>query len=86
MAVYKWNAHWGKLSDEDRKALAVALPALKMLSAVLEDKVGSSERTQEGVKAYESPSWPYLQADHIATQRTLKEIIKIITPSDVNNT
>jgi hypothetical protein len=68
------------LSDADRKQLVAALPVLTKLKGIIERKLEGNIALQERLDGYANPNWPYVQADHIATQRTLKDVIKIITP------
>lgn len=52
---------------------------LNIIVEALKDKREDSVKEQKKITAYGSPNWGFLQADHNATQRTLTEIIDLLT-------
>lgn len=44
----------------------------------LEELISESNRTSINKKSYESPSWPYLQADSVGYERALREVISLL--------
>ena len=83
--MHKWSTLWGELTEQERSSLAAALPAFEKLTKVLEKKYQANAAAQEKSSNYDSPSWAVRQADYIGTQRAIKDIQSIITPS-VNKT
>ena len=55
------------------------------LTSLLEEKIDTNRLTARGVKCYENPAWPYLQADARGYERALYEIISLISSRTVEN-
>lgn len=53
-------------------------PTLRLLKSILEKRLDAKLAAMLGKQNYESASWPYAQADGIAEQRVLREIIELI--------
>lgn len=78
------NSDWMKGASpqekEDRRELvSTAKPTLRVLKKVLELKLKEKQDLAASGKDYASPSWPYLQADHLGEQRALQYVIDLLT-------
>lgn len=78
------NSDWYKGCPHDqkkeRKELVMsAKPTLEVLRNILIEKLKEEEAKSVAKDAYESPSWPYYQADHLGTVRTYKALISLLT-------
>lgn len=78
------KSEWFQGLDEGTKAGRVeqvmsARPTLKLLKNILEAKLEARVKDGLSKKNYEYASWPYAQADSIAEQRILREVIELIT-------
>lgn len=50
----------------------------KRLIDVLQDKIDSANTMARSKSSYDTPNWPYLQADAVGYERALYEIIDLI--------
>lgn len=76
-----WYAH---IKDEQDKAdrkqkVEKFVEAWGIAKDVLQEKLKTVEKTSVSKAEYESPSWPYLQADHVGYMRALREVIELLT-------
>ena len=79
----KINISWYESKDEEEqkemKAVVIAAErALKRLDKILENKIKATERAGSDRDNYKCSAWPYLQADYVATVRTLNNIRDLI--------
>lgn len=65
--------------EERRKFVLAHAPVLQQLKKILQVELEAVETKQESPSGYSSPAWAAQQADYLATRRTLKEIIALIT-------
>lgn len=71
------------IEKQERKALVKsAKPTLDVLKKVLTDKLKEKESIAISATSYDSPSWPYLQADKTGEMRVLKDVLEILNISD----
>ena len=85
--MLKWKTVWqdGKeITPELRKQLSESRAVLEKLTSILESKLKANQTAQLSKTNYDKTSWALEQADFIGTQRTLNELISIITPTIVN--
>lgn len=64
---------------ERKQNVASSAHVLEVLRGILEAELASLETKQESPVNYEKPAWTALQADYLATRRTLKEVIALLT-------
>lgn len=76
----------GAKTETERAARAAEIlssrETLNILKKLLEDRLAALETGHTQKDKYESPSWPYLQADYVGAKRTLMEIIELVTTED----
>lgn len=60
-------------------------PVLKAIVDVIDEKICANRASQLSLKEYDSPAWPYQQADHNAYQRALEEIKRLLTAERVSD-
>lgn len=76
----KW--FWGVKDAESKTArkqqVLASADVLDILRVILENDLASLEAKQESPVNYEKPAWTALQADYLATRRTLKEVIALL--------
>ena len=65
--------------NERAKEVRSALPSLRILKSILEDKLDQLETEHTKKAKYDSPSWAYIQADYVGAKRSLQEIIQLLT-------
>ena len=74
-----WTKHLA--SEEDRKEFEDLLRRSSVLTRRIKEmlvhRLESLESKELSAKAYESASWPYLQADIIGSRRELKYLISL---------
>lgn len=76
-----WTSHVsGKEKEELLKTLSRSSTHMTVLKRILEQKVEALENKSLSVSTYDSPNWPYIQADTVGAIRELKKIIELITP------
>lgn len=70
------------LNEEESKRIESSYLAgkffIERLKLVLENKIKDSYESSIKKANYESPSWPYLQADRVGYERALKEVISLL--------
>lgn len=67
-----------KEREQRRAEVRAAREALKRLDAILNKKEESALASMLKVDTYSHASWPYEQADHVATLRVLRELRDLI--------
>lgn len=68
-----------KLSKEE---VIAAKDVLDTIAKILTQDLEAEVKRARSEEAYESPSWPLIQADSIGAQRTLRKVIDIVTISE----
>lgn len=81
------KASWINGQTEEQAAIIradfiVSLGARRRLETLIQDKVRVVNTTRRSKEGYNSPNWPYVQADAIGYERALCEVISLI--SDLN--
>lgn len=76
-----WYSH---IPDEDEKAhrkqrVGHLKEAWDILIDVLEHDLKTTEKILTSKASYDSPGWPYLQADYVGYTRKLRELIELLT-------
>lgn len=75
--AHEWLAH---LPEDQRadfaKYITSCTPLLGALQAILEKKLEASNRSAE--TDYDSPGWPYRQADKVGYERLAQELLRLI--------
>ena len=66
-------------ADEIRLAYIGSHAVRKRLVALLNEKISSQRGSSLSVSKYDSPGWPYLQADAVRYERALNEVISLIS-------
>lgn len=61
-----------------RETILANTASLSVLYTLLERRKEAMERLQLSDKAYDSPSWPYFQADKVGCIRTLTEVMRLL--------
>lgn len=51
----------------------------RRLKLLLENKISTKRKARTKEEGYESPSWPFQQADSVGYERALDEVIALIT-------
>lgn len=81
----KLNVKWYRGAKDEaaklerKQHVASSTHVLGVLRGVLEDELRALEAQQEAQVNYEKPAWTALQADYLATRRTLKGVIALLT-------
>lgn len=71
------------VEKQERKELVKsAKPTLDVLRKILSDKLKEKEMVALSTATYDSPSWPFLQADKAGEMRVLKDTLDILNISD----
>lgn len=65
--------------EDFRGSFAASKVARKRIAEVLQKKIDSNHVYATSKDRYDSPSWPYLQADSVGYTRAIKEIISLIS-------
>lgn len=75
-----WTRHLKDPVEKDRfeKSILSSKPVLNRLKEMLDGFETSLDYSEQTVKAYENPSWAYLQADKNGYRRCLAQIKEII--------
>jgi hypothetical protein len=68
-----------KARKERADEIFSAAPTLRLLKQLLEDRLRTLEETHTNKTKYDSPSWPYLQADYVGEKRSLQSLIQLVT-------
>lgn len=68
--------------QERRDMVKSARPTLDVLRKILRTKLEEQEAAAFATSAYDSPSWPYLQADKNGRMALLKDLIDLVDVSD----
>lgn len=78
----KWFTGINRRNAEDKEKRRAfvhsASPQLDLLKEILLRDLRALEEQQEAKANYEKPAWTALQADYLATRRTLKELIALL--------
>jgi hypothetical protein len=79
---------WTKgLTSDDKKLMEgyfLESPLLReRLASIIEDKILLRNKSLYALKAYESPSWAYEQADGRGYERALSEVLELISSNPV---
>lgn len=74
---------WTKGLDDQQKtdveqSFNSATLLRRRLIEVLEDKISSTSSVARSKSSYDTPNWPYLQADYVGYERALHEIIELV--------
>ena len=64
--------------NKRRETILANTASLSVLYELLEKRKEAVERSQISGDAYNSPSWPYFQADKIGCIRTLTEVMRLL--------
>ena len=75
------NSGWLIAIDPDKKADAISsikssTTALRQLKLFLEHEIRMLDHTDS--KDYETPSWPYKQADRLGQLRALRKVLSLV--------
>jgi hypothetical protein len=72
---------------QERKEMVMsAKPTLDILHRMVKTKLAEKEMVANSAALYDSPSWPYLQADKTGEMRVLKDMLEILNISDQEET
>jgi outer membrane phospholipase A len=77
-SVWTKGASTDKEKNEFRLQVASAQPVIKRLLELAESEYRSSVQTMNDRGAYDSQSWPFLQADLLGEQRAYRKLIKLL--------
>lgn len=66
-----------KQREDFEQHLRNATSLIKKLREVVIDRINSTEKEALSKRSYDSPSWPYLQADAIGEVRGLQYILEL---------
>lgn len=69
-----------KAKKERKELVASARPTLDVLKEIVLTKLMDAESVQLSLADYDSPAWPYKQADRNAVVRTLRDILELLEP------
>jgi hypothetical protein len=80
---------WTKNLTPEKAAIikadyVVSLGARRRLVELVNDKLRVCSSVKRSKESYDSPNWPYLQADAVGYERALFEIISLISDKDEN--
>lgn len=75
---------WLKGLEEEREKdvranFKEALVLRKRMKEILEEKIEENRRVSRSKSSFDTPNWPYLQADALAYERALFDIIDLIS-------
>lgn len=75
----KWTAHLDKDKQHEFKMqVSGAMPVIKRLLSFLEDELTASKEAGLSKSSYDSPAWPYMQADNLGEQRAYNRVIHLL--------
>jgi hypothetical protein len=77
----KWTQHLNNYEDVEafKRSLRLSKPVLERIIDLLDERDRSLDTTEFALDAFESPSWPYLQAAIVGRRTELREIKKLLT-------
>lgn len=73
----KTNSRFNKRLTKER--LIESQDVLEGINGILRDDLAASYIAMQDLENYDTSKWEYKMADHLATQRTLRKIINILT-------
>lgn len=78
----QWTQHTKTKDEKDQllKILSGHSTHLEVLSLILKTKLEAIEKESLAVATYDSPSWPYRQADYVGSIREIRNILTLIAP------
>ena len=71
--------------DELKSNFIAAKFFRKTLIEVLNEKIESLRVKTSSSSAYNSPSWPYMQADGVGYERAMREVISLLSEEKLKN-
>lgn len=75
-----WYRNLGVSTQEERKALVLsARPAIEILKTIVESRLRDASANMAARASYDSPAWPYLQADYLGAARELEFLKDLLT-------
>lgn len=63
---------------ERKKLVGSAAPTLKVLKDIVQKLLDEADANELKKSNYESPSWPYMQADLLGTKRAYSQILTLL--------
>jgi hypothetical protein len=83
MKVEWWKYDCTQEERDERKALVrSAKPTLDVLRKMLEKRLEDIHSRRLSNSLYDSPNWPYMQADLLGSERVLTELVELLTIVD----
>ena len=71
------------MTEEETKEISMefisSVYLRKRLVEVLEDRIASSRASVIASSSYDSPAWPFVQADNNGYERALREVISLLS-------
>ena len=75
---YKYDCPQEK-REERAELVRSAGPTLEILRKIIQGRIDDKNLRRRSAKLYESPNWPYMQADLLGAERELEEILDLLT-------
>lgn len=78
----QWTQHCKTKDEKDAllKTLAGYSTHLDVLHSIIQNKLDALEKESLATSTYDSPSWPFRQADYVGSIRELRNILNLIAP------
>ena len=78
----QWTQHTKTPEEKEKlvKTLSGFSTHLEVLSLILKTKLAVLEKESLATSSYDSPSWPYKQADYVGSIREIRNILSLIAP------